>query len=193
MRLPYNKDTDIDIFTNEYTEKLSINRSMNRLLGNDTYLNGAFDSSVNRATLLKLASRLEVSNLSSSPSGAIVPSTIMVLSATEAETLTGIGAGVERFITPNTFASVFTNNNLLPNVMYIDIAHNGAMINSTQIKQSALAEIDGFEVPINTIIYTRYVDSDGADRVYTFKSSGGVIPWLDVRDRETYRLISRPS
>ena len=38
MSLPWNEDQDVNVFTNEYNQQLSVNRALSRLLDNDLYI-----------------------------------------------------------------------------------------------------------------------------------------------------------
>ena len=54
MGLPYREKEDVNIFMNEYNEKLNKNRCISRLIENDNYLNNILDYNVTRATSLKV-------------------------------------------------------------------------------------------------------------------------------------------
>lgn len=154
MGLPWKRNDDINIITNEYTTKLGLNRCFNRLLDNDLYLNSTFDAGIDRATSLRFATRQEVQDLQLT-SGAISPANIMALSATESESLTGVSPGIDRFITPNVLIDTFDSNNILPKNTFIDIVYRGEMYSIGQVVDVAKEEIKNFNPTPGTLIIVR--------------------------------------
>jgi len=154
MGLPWKTDEDLNITSNEYTTKLSMNRCANRLLDNDKYLDGILDAGIDRATGLRFATREQVRTLDT-VSGAISPSTMLALSATYNEAITGCATGKDKFITPSILNSVFTINTLLPKLNFIDVTYRGDMVSFKQVVDSAKAELDTFEPAHDTLFYVR--------------------------------------
>lgn len=151
MSLPWKKDELLNLTSNSYSTKLDLNRCLSRLLDNDKYLFDVFNSNIDRAVGLRFASDSEVIALTS-PSGAISPATIMNLSATYNEVLTGVVSG-DKFITPNVMDQAFLDNTILPKLTYIDITYIGNMFSMFQIVNAAKSEINNFDTPSDTLIY----------------------------------------
>jgi len=216
MGLPWKRDEDLNIASNEYTTKLSINRCFTRLLDNDKYLDEFLEAGINRATGLRFATDQQIKDLDA-VSGAISPGLALALSATYSETLTGVSGGVDRFITPETLNGVFDKNELLPKVTFIDITYKGKMYSFSQIVDAAKEEINNFVLSEGTTIYVRFIWHNLTDETIDISRLATliVIPslysgqlqgnkdrimtltinnegdWRFIRERTTYELASR--
>jgi hypothetical protein len=153
--IPWNKETDINLSSNEYEFKANINRVLSRLLDNDNELYNDLNSNIDRATSLPFATWDQVYTLDPSDV-AISPSTYMALSATDEQMLLGIETGdTDKFITPDGLNNLMLANNIVPKLCYVDITYRNACLNFYQIKELVVSELDDF-VPIQgTTMYIR--------------------------------------
>jgi hypothetical protein len=218
MELPWKNTVNLNIASNEYTTKLSINRCLSGLVANDEFLDGALESSLDRSTGLRFATRTQIAEFDS-VSGGISPANVMVLSASNSEILTG--AVDDRFITPNILNQAFNGNVLIPKIVYIDITHIPKVYTVRQIVTAARDEINNARPLEGSTIYVRciwhsvsettspddrtlslksgQVVSDvfftgtltgHQERIFTFRSTEIVGGWEYIRNRETFLLTS---
>lgn len=221
MGLPWKKDESIDIMSNEYTYKMGVNRCFERLLDNDIYIQDRINSSVDHATGVEFATWNEVMELYADPaSAAITPGTIMALSATESEILTGCETGKDKFITPYSVENMFSTHNIFPKIVFIDITYKNEIFSIYQVMNNAIAEIAGSNIPPDTFVIVRviwgrinkFMDksdqlkqlenkivtdpffegtlSGDSDIFVTFKTTDIPDRWIYVRYRESVPLFS---
>ena len=162
MGLPYREKEDVNIFMNEYNEKLNKNRCMSRLIENDDYLNNILDYNVTRATSLKVELNTNVYEKiqpSGTTNAAISPGMVPRLGGTEDEVNAtyasdALNVTFRRYLTPNVMGETFSNDGFsIHKDMTIDVVHVGRIRNSESIN-SAMNEIgnpklgDGFTVSV---------------------------------------------
>jgi len=162
MALPYSEKEDINLFMNEYNEKLNKNRCLSRLIENDNYINNIIDYNVTRATRLNVELNTNVYE-KIQPSGtipaAISPGMVPRLGgsideALSAYTTTSYDHHHRRYLTPNVMADAFNDNSFSINKsMIIDIVHLSRVPNEESIS-FAMNEVgnpklgDGFVVTV---------------------------------------------
>ena len=165
MALPYREKEDVNIFMNEYNEKLNKNRCISRLIENDNYLNDILEYNVTRATSLKVElntsvyEKVQPSGTDLGENAAISPGMVPRLAGTEEESLSAYSTTVydhhhRRYLTPDVMARNFSDDGIsIHKEMTIDVVHVGRITNSSSIN-SAMDEIgnpklgDGFQVPV---------------------------------------------
>tara|TARA_A100001011_G_scaffold318961_1_gene338873 strand:+ start:4305 stop:4934 length:630 start_codon:yes stop_codon:yes gene_type:complete len=141
MSLPYKRKEDVNIFMNEYNEKLNKNRCLARLLENDDYINANIEYALDRATAIRVAKSPDTFE-KIIPSGvndeAIPPGNVPNLIATEEEVLsasTTLHKKLYRFVSPDTVADNLNDDDFSYNrEVLIDIVHLGPISNQGSIR-----------------------------------------------------------
>ena len=206
MSLPYSNNEDVNIFMNEYNEKLNKNRCISRLIENDNYINNILDYNVTRATRLNVELNPNVYE-KIQPSGtipaAISPGMIPRLGGTQAEALStytdnSYNHHFRRYLTPDVMADAFNDDAFSVNKsMIIDIVHLQRLINSESIDY-ALNEIgnpslgDGFVITVVHRSRSKTNQNSVDDVVRSFFRFKNLLPvYIGTRYGHIYHTVWR--
>jgi hypothetical protein len=147
MSLPYTKNEDVNIFMNEYNEKLNKNRCLSRLIENDVYIDSSIEYALDRATAIRIAksdSIYEQIIPSANIESAVPPGNITNLIATSEEVLsasTTLHKKLYRFVSPDLVTQNLNDDEFSFNrEIFIDVVHRGPVSNQNSIK-TAIEEL----------------------------------------------------
>ena len=137
--IPYTRQDEVNIFVNEFTEKLSINRSIGRLLQNDIRLSDLMDASLDRAIGFERAVASDFNTIAPTGAKALPPGFVRELGAdvkemtkkpTTDDPVTERFSPNFRYVTPSVLDDTINESQNIDKRIFVDICHHGSMDSS---------------------------------------------------------------